>query len=75
MTPTERSTLLRELAEPGARAELRRRVNEHVRENVARERCWDCGEVLPETRPSAGRTYCNKRCASRAYYRNKTMLA
>jgi hypothetical protein len=62
MTPTERQG-------------LKRLIDQHVRENAARERCWDCGEVLPETRPSAGRTYCNKRCASRAYYRNKTMLA
>jgi hypothetical protein len=72
MTPTERSTLLRELAEPEARAELRRRMDEHVRENAARERCWDCGEVLPKTSASARRTYCDKRCASRAYHRNKT---
>jgi hypothetical protein len=73
MTPTERMALLRELAEPDARAELRRRVNQHVRENAARERCWDCGEVLPETSPSARRTYCDKRCASRAAYRKKVL--
>jgi hypothetical protein len=62
MTPTERQG-------------LKNLIDRHVRQNATRERCWDCGEVLPETRPSAGRTYCNKRCASRAYYRNKTMLA
>jgi hypothetical protein len=60
MTPTERQG-------------LKRLIDQHVRENAARERCWDCGEVLPETSPSARRTYCDKRCASRAAYRKKVL--
>jgi hypothetical protein len=62
MTPTERQG-------------LKNLIDQHVRENAARERCWDCGEVLPKTSASARRTYCDKRCASRAYHRNKTAAA
>jgi hypothetical protein len=60
---------------PELRTLIKQRIDQHVRENAARERCWDCGELLPETSPSARRTYCDKRCASRAYHRNKTAAA